>query len=96
MTERSRKAIADGSALGGLSALKHPFQDGCLVVDPQDPENVIAYPEELVVKIYKERGFEKLDIRHGSWCATPGAARAQDIVIAYKPSTLVKRPSSEV
>jgi ubiquinone/menaquinone biosynthesis C-methylase UbiE len=85
LTDRSRKAIADGTALGGLAALKHEIQEGCLVVDPKDPEYVIAYPEERVVQMYTERGFVKLDIRHGNWCGTPGARRAQDIVIAFKP-----------
>lgn len=85
LNERSRRAIADGSALGGLAALRHEIEEGCLVVDPKDPENVIAYPEEKVAEMYAACGFEPIEIRYGRWSGVPGAVRAQDIVLARKP-----------
>lgn len=86
LTEHSRKAIANGTALAGLSGLKYEIDEGCVVARREDPEFIIAYPEERVVAMYEKLGFERLDIRHGKWCGTPGAERAQDIVIAFKPA----------
>ena len=86
LTETSRRSIADGTALGGLGGLTHEFEEGCLVADPADPEFVIAYPAELVTSMYAACGFEPPRVVPGSWCGTPGAHRAQDIVIATKPA----------
>lgn len=86
LTEVSRRAIAQGTALAGLGALRHEFEEGCLVADPADPEFVIAYPEERVVALYEACGFLPPVMRHGSWCGTEGAHRAQDIVLATKPA----------
>jgi len=85
LTEASRRSIAQGTAQGGLSALTHEIEEGCLVVDPSDPEFLIAYPEALMAAMYAECGFLPPLVRHGSWCGTEGAHRAQDIVIATKP-----------
>src|SRR4030095_577401 len=87
LTEQSRKCIADGTALGGLNALQHEIEEGCLVADRNDPELLIAYPEEAVTSMYGACGFERTEIHHGSWCGTVGAERAQDIVIARKPAS---------
>jgi SAM-dependent methyltransferase len=86
LTEVSRRAIAEGTALAGLGALRHEFEEGCLVADPADPEFLIAYPEERVTALYAECGFGPATVIHGSWCGTPGAHRAQDIVIATRPA----------
>ena len=88
LTEASRRSIAEGTALGGLSALKHEIEEGCLVADPSDPEFLIAYPEERVAAMYAACGFLPPLVRHGSWCGTEGAHRAQDIVIATKPAAV--------
>ena len=85
LTEASRRSIAQGTALAGLGGLTHEFEEGCLVADPADPEFVIAYPEELVTSMSAACGFEPPVMRHGSWCGTEGAHRAQDIVLATKP-----------
>jgi hypothetical protein len=71
--------------LWSLSALRHEIRVGSVVVDPKDSEFAIAHPEERVVEMYVDRGAVKLDIHHGNWFGTPGARRAQDIAIAFKP-----------
>ncbi|HZM01119.1 MAG TPA: class I SAM-dependent methyltransferase [Planctomycetota bacterium] len=94
LTEASRRSIAAGTALGGLSALRHEVEEGCVVADPADPEFLIAYPEERVAAMYAACGFLPPVVIHGSWCGTEGAHRAQDIVIATKPAAAGAAPAA--
>jgi SAM-dependent methyltransferase len=84
LTDHSRKVIAAGQAPAGLNRLVHPLPDGCLVVDPDNPEDIIAYPQEDVERMFAAAGIPVTVVRHGSWCGTPGAVRAQDIVIGTR------------
>lgn len=85
LTESSRRVITAGRALAGLNRLVHALPDGCLVVDPNNPEDVIAFPQEDVERMFAAANLPVTAIRHGSWCGTPGAIRGQDIVIGTRP-----------
>jgi len=84
LTEHSRRVIAAGKAQAGLNRLVHELPDGCLVVDPDVPEDVIAFPQQDVEQMFTAQGLPVTAIRHGSWCGTEGAIRGQDIVIGTK------------
>jgi len=74
----ARAAFDDGSAI-------IPFQpdDGRVAyVDPDLPEQAIAYDQEWVLDRISEAGFATVGIRHGTWVPRGTGRTLQDIVVA--------------
>ena len=78
LDDAARAAIDDGSAI-------MPFQpdDGRVAyVDPELPEQAIAYDQEWVLDRISEAGFATVGIRHGTWVPRGTGRTLQDIVVA--------------
>ena len=78
LDDDARAAIANGSAL-------LPFQpdDGRVAyVDPDLPEQAIAYDQEWVLDRISEAGFSTVGIRHGTWVPRGTGRTLQDIIVA--------------
>jgi len=70
----------------GRSALKvvHPLGI-CRIMNPQVPEDAVAYPEQSILDLYRQAGFRiELPIRYGSWCGRDAFLSFQDIYVARK------------
>jgi SAM-dependent methyltransferase len=55
------------------------------LVDPDVPEQAVAYEEAFVAGLYEKYGLQiQGPIRYGSWCGRPQAFDYQDIILAAK------------
>ncbi len=63
---------------------RHDIGGGCLATDPGSAEVAIAYPEDVVTKLFDRCGFRITGLHHGGWCGKQGARHGQDIVVARK------------
>jgi len=62
-------------------------RDGHRVVDLDNPEYAIAFPEGDVLAALARNGLELVPpVHHGSWSGRNGAESFQDIVVAARPS----------
>jgi ubiquinone/menaquinone biosynthesis C-methylase UbiE len=61
-----------------------PWKDGCMVLDPENPEHLIALPEETVRKMYVEAGMKITATYYGSWCDREKFLSYQDLIISQK------------
>lgn len=77
-----------------LENFSKEIEQGCFVVDEEDPEAVIAYDEELIREIYKNYGLEiQGQIYYGRWCGRKDFLSYQDIIVAKKLKTELKPES---
>jgi hypothetical protein len=52
---------------------------------PGDPAAAIAFDEELVRRLFAERGLvPHAPVQYGSWCGRPEYLSYQDLVVARK------------
>ena len=78
LDDAARGAIADGSAI-----IRFGPDDGRVaLVDPDLPEQAIAYDQEWVLDRISEAGFATVGIRHGTWVPRGTGRTLQDIVVA--------------
>jgi SAM-dependent methyltransferase len=81
MNEESERLMHKADA-----KMKIPYdygQNGIKVTDPQNPEAVIGYPEQLIRRMLADNGLALQEpIYPGFWCGHQGAVTFQDFVIA--------------
>jgi SAM-dependent methyltransferase len=76
---------SQGLIAAGRSRLTFAHELGVCRVQRKDiPEAVVAYPEELVTRLFEQRGFEPTEVHHGGWCGRETFTSQQDIVVATK------------
>lgn len=78
LDDAARAAIADGSAIVRFG----PDDGRVAYVDPDLPEQAIAYDQEWVLDRISEAGFSTVGIRHGTWVPRGTGRTLQDIVVA--------------
>jgi SAM-dependent methyltransferase len=78
---------AEAAMRSGRAAYDFRFaRDGHRVVDPDDPEYAVAYPEGDVLAALARHGLElRPPVHHGSWTGRADGESFQDIVVATKP-----------
>lgn len=64
-------------------SLKHKYGD-CRIESLEDPEYVIAYPENKIIDIYKKRNIEVLNTYYGNWSGREQFTSFQDILVGKK------------
>ena len=74
----ARQAIADGSALISF----HEDDGQIAVVDPDLPEQAIAYDREWFLDRLAEADFTSVGIRHGTWVPRGTGRTFQDLILA--------------
>ena len=53
-----------------------------MIADPNLPELAIGYPEEDIVGLICNRGFELVGpVHYGTWCGRPSGATFQDLLV---------------
>ena len=63
---------------------KHELK-GCWTAHEALPEAAVAYEEERLRALYRERGLDIMaPIHYGTWCGRESTVGAQDIVVATK------------
>jgi ubiquinone/menaquinone biosynthesis C-methylase UbiE len=63
----------------------HPLGD-CRIMNPEVPEDAVAYPEDKILQLYDSVGLlVEVPLRYGSWCGRAKFLSYQDICIARKP-----------
>ena len=80
-------ADAEAAMRSGRAAYDFRFaRDGHRVVDADDPEYAVAYPEADVLAALSRHGLAlRAPVHHGSWTGQAGGESFQDIVVATKP-----------
>ena len=69
----------------GKAHLKIPHVfDNCRVQSLERPEDVIAYDEGFVRRLYREHGFRIDGFHYGAWCGRTEHVSAQDMVVATR------------
>jgi ubiquinone/menaquinone biosynthesis C-methylase UbiE len=82
LNDESRKQIQLGKS---TQDFKIPLDDFSLTVNKTRPEAAIAYTEERIRALYKERMLNiEEPIRYGKWCGRDQFLSYQDIVLAKK------------
>ncbi len=65
-------------------AFKHSIE-GCLITNPDVPEEAIAHPESVVRAWYQAFGLDKdLMVHYGAWCGRERFESQQDICVSAK------------
>ena len=65
-------------------AFKHSIE-GCLITNPDVPEEAIAHPESVVRAWYQAFGLDKdLIVHYGAWCGRERFESQQDICVSAK------------
>lgn len=60
---------------------RHPYADGCFVIDPAIPEGAVAFSVPAIERMLKAGGLEVVEPLHrGFWCGHPGPD-GQDVVV---------------
>ena len=55
------------------------------IVNPDNPEETISYPEESIRRLYTKNNLKIIEpIRYGSWCGREKSLYYQDLVVAEK------------
>ena len=74
----AREAVAAGTAALTFAGVDERHA----VVDPEVPEEAVAYDEEWFLDRVAQAGFRKAGIRHGTWTPRESGRAFQDIVVA--------------
>ncbi len=74
----AREAVAAGTGALPFAAADERYA----VVDPDVPEEAVAYDEEWFLDHVAQAGFRKAGIRHGTWTPRESGRAFQDIVVA--------------
>lgn len=82
LDEGSRRALAEGRA---TLAFRDPDGD-VAVVDPEVPEEAVAYSARWLEDALERHGLRRADAHPGSWRGMPGVSY-QDIVLVERPPT---------
>ncbi len=78
LREDSRAAVTRGDAAFAFG----PEAEGHAVVDPDVPEEAVAYDEEWLRARLASAGFGAVEVALGSWAARPAGRSFQDLVLA--------------
>jgi SAM-dependent methyltransferase len=64
----------------------HDYSAVCEIGNPVEPEQRVVYLESHVRELYARYGFDRVDVKHGSWITRDDscASHRQDIVIAAR------------
>ncbi|HEY8506433.1 MAG TPA: class I SAM-dependent methyltransferase [Gemmataceae bacterium] len=82
LNAEARELIASGR---GQMAFAYPA-DGYRTVNPDRPEDAVAFEEQSVREMFRRGGLEVREpVRYGSWCGRGTFVSFQDIVIGVKP-----------
>jgi SAM-dependent methyltransferase len=69
----------------GVSAVRFdPAADEAAVLDPEIPEEAVAYADAWIVAALERHGLEEAGRYPGSWCGRPVHVSGQDIVVARR------------
>ncbi len=74
----AREAVTAGSGALAFAAVDERYA----VVDPEVPEEAVAYDEEWFLDRVAQAGFRKAGIRHGTWTPRESGRAFQDIIVA--------------
>ena len=62
-----------------------PYRDKSWVINPELPEDAVAYNESFILELYQKYGLiPKQPFLYGSWCKRKKYLSYQDIIIAAK------------
>lgn len=70
----------------GRSCEKFRFDfDGCRIETAENPEHIVAYDEDTILKSYGKCGLKLLaPAYHGNWCGRKNGLTHQDVIVAEK------------
>lgn len=80
LNEESLDLINNGK---GTFSLRYAFQD-CRIETEEDPEYVIAYPEQTIEDLHGKYNLAITSKHFGNWCGREKFTSFQDIVVAEK------------
>lgn len=80
LNNESIDLIAKGK---GKYSLRYVYQD-CRIETKEDPEYVIAYPEQKIEALYQKYRLAIIEKRFGNWCGRGKFTSFQDIIVAEK------------
>ena len=69
----------------GLSSLRFKFlRAGCHIDDEYNPDNAVAFEEQIVHSMLQEVGLTAEIVKYGAWAGRPGYLSYQDILIVRR------------
>jgi len=81
LNDESLKLIESGKSTQNF---KYKYKD-FRIVNPDNPEETISYPEEYIRHLYAKNNLKIIEpIRYGSWCGRENFIYYQDLIIAQK------------